>query len=668
MTTLHIDFETRSTVELKTAGLDNYARSPGTDVWCMAGAFDDSAVSIWTNRPETKTPTHVMDFVRRGGTVVAHNAQFELAIWNHIMVPRYGWPALKPEQVRCTMAMCYAMSLPGALDNAAAAVGLQHRKDAAGYRLMIQMSKPREIKPDGTVVWWDEPEKLQKLYAYCKQDVVVERELEKRIMPLSAAEQALWVLDQKINTRGVYVDRPTARKAVAVVTAEQDRLNTKMREVTGNFVGFCTENARITKWVNSRGVATEGIAKADVVGLLEQPGLPDDVRAALLLRQEAGKSSNAKLNAMIEATGPLERLCYMFQYHAASTGRWGGRRVQLQNLPRWPDDFDEDSADDVIDALMTRTPQQAAQYIRLMYDSPMTVMSYLLRSLLRAAPGHDLIAADFASIESRGLAWLAGEEWKLGAFREYDEGRGTEMYKLMAAMVLGKKPEDVTKDERQAVGKVPELACGYGGGVGAFQSMAKVYGLKLPDEKADEIKVMWRDKNPRIKQYWYDCEDAAIGAVRYPGKTTFAGPSGRAVKYKMAGSFLWALLPSGRCLCYPYAKLKLRATPWGEEREAIHYMTVDSTSNKWVEDHTYGGKLVENNTQAICRDLLADALLRSEAADYPVVLHVHDEVVSEVPKGFGDLKEFESLCAKTPAWAAGLPVVAKGWRGERYRK
>jgi DNA polymerase len=343
----HGDFETRSTVDLKASGLDNYARHESTDVWCFAWAIDADEPDVWT--PGNEFPPRLAAHLASGGVFFAHNCPFELAIWNQIMVPRYGWPPLKSEQTRCTMAMAYAMALPGALDNAAAAVGIQTRKDQAGYRLMMQMCRPREVKPDGTIIWWDEPAKLQQLYEYCKQDVRVERELESRLMPLSDEEQALWVLDYKINQRGIYVDRDAAQAAIEIVTVEQDRLNAEMRKVTDNFVGFCTEAARLTKWVQKQGVMVEGIAKADIVEALQLPDLPANVRAALLLRQEAAKSSTAKLRAMVDASSADGRLRGMLQYHGAGTGRWAGRKVQLHNMPR--PSLKQDEIDDVFEVL-----------------------------------------------------------------------------------------------------------------------------------------------------------------------------------------------------------------------------------------------------------------------------------------------------------------------------
>lgn len=313
---------------------------------------------------------------------------------------------------------------------------------------------------------------------------------------------------------------------------------------------------------------------------------------------------------------------------------------------------------------------------------PLGILSSCLRGMLCAAPGNDLMAADFASIEGRGLPWLAGEDWKVDAFRAFDAGLGPEIYKLGASEILEKPIADITADERQTYGKVPELACGYQGGVGAFQQMAKTYLVKVPNDVAEFAKNRWREKHPKIVTYWRDLEDAAFGAVTNPARAFVVGPVGRQVAYKVSGSFLWCRLPSGRVLCYPYPRIMPKEMPWGAVRDVVTYMTVpndeqfrkkqvieDPVNTKaWARVSTYGGKLAENVTQAICRDLLVYAIRQAEAAGYPVVLHVHDEVVAEVPKGFGDLKEFESICGRAPKWAAGLPVVAKGWRGERYRK
>lgn len=321
--------------------------------------------------------------------------------------------------------------------------------------------------------------------------------------------------------------------------------------------------------------------------------------------------------------------------------------------------------------------QQVLEQIDFYYGSPLNVFSECTRGFLIAAPGKDLIAADLANIESRSLAWQAGEEWKLEAFRAYDEGKGPDLYRLMAARIYEIPLEKVTKDQRQ-IGKVAELACGYQGGVGAFQMMAKTYLVKVPDSVAETAKATWRALNPKIVAYWPALERAVISAVKCPGEKFKAGAAGREVSFLKKGSFLWCRLPSGRVICYPYPRVDLVKTPWGEMKEALTYMTTDVyvedpktgivTKVRWGRTSTYGGSLAQNITEAECRDLLADAMVRLEELDYPVVIHVHDEAVGEVPEDYGSVEEMEGIIELGSSWAKDLPIAAEGWRGKRYRK
>ena len=315
-----------------------------------------------------------------------------------------------------------------------------------------------------------------------------------------------------------------------------------------------------------------------------------------------------------------------------------------------------------------------------------------------------LVAADFSNIEGRVLAWLAGEEWKLDAFRAFDAGTGHDLYKITAGGILDKPPEDVTKDERQSHGKVPELALGFAGGPGAFQAMARGYGVDIgasfdvllrtvPEavEKAEKawhargkrsgmaerawvsaetVKIRWRQKHPATTAFWWNLQDAALEALDSPGSTVPCGP----VKFRKAGSFMFLQLPSGRALCYPYPKPAIKEMPWdGDDgqpamRRVFSYKGVDSYTRKWSDCYAYGGLWAENVTQAVARDILAEAIVRLEERNYPVVLTVHDECVSEVPLGFGTVDEFCAIMTENPAWLGNCPVTATGWEGPRYKK
>ena len=645
------DFETYSACDLKTAGLDNYARHESTGIHCFSWGDDPLDLQTW--HEGEPFPEELREHLDSGGVITAWNAPFELYLWNLCAVRKYGWPKLPVGQVQCSMAMAYAMSLPGALEKAAAALGVAEQKDMKGARVMMQLAQP---KADGS--FWtkaEAPEKFKQLYEYNRQDVRTELAARERLMELSDYEKRIWQLDFEVNARGIQIDLAAVNAAIKLVESEKARLNAEMLKATGGVVGSCTEVQLLVKWIRSQGVDLKGVAKADVLDALQIDGLPGAVRSALLLRREAAKSSTAKLIAMRDAASADGRVRGILQYHGANTGRWAGRRIQVQNFPRGS--LKPAEVEDCIAHFGSR------DYLDMMYAPPLDVISSCLRGMIVAKPGHYLVAADFNAIEARVLAWLAGEEKVLDIFRTHGK-----IYEHAAAGIYGKPMEDIGKTERQ-IGKVAVLALGYGGGVGAFQSMARVYNVKVEDKEADNIKKAWREAHRNIVAYWHDLESAAINAVQL-GCVCKAGAGERVVSFIKRGSFLWARLPSGRVLCYPYPTVRDVEVPWGGTKPALFYMSVNGVTNKWEETNTYGGSLAENVTQAVARDLLADALVRLEDNGFPVVMHVHDEVVVEVPQDApaDTVQRVEELISKLPAWAAGLPVSAEGWRGKRYRK
>jgi len=722
------DFETRSDVELKGSNVYVYSASVNADVWALGYCFDDDAVQMWY--PSLgEPPEDLVEYVRAGGLMTAHNIAFDRIIWNQICVQKYGFPPLPLEQCRCTMVMGLAMNLPASLDDLAGALGLNETKDHKGKRVALQLAKPRSVK-DGGIIWWDEAEhaaKYTQARAYCVQDVALTRKVLKCLLPLSSAELEVWFLNERANDRGIYIDGETCIAAKKFVASLVQGFNDEIIEVTKGAVQTITNVGQIKEWLASRGVPVDSLAKDKIDDLLGQTGLPDDVRQVLALRQEGGKSSVAKIDAMLTRRSADGRVRGSMQYHGASTGRVAHRGIQPGNLPRpvLLDGDDEDLAYEqmleIIGYVMGGNPDM----VRMVFGQPMFGVADILRGLLTAAPGNQLYDFDFTNVEGRGLAWAAGEHWKLDAFRAYDAGEGPDLYKVAAGSIFGKAPADVGKAQRQ-IGKVSELALGYHGGPAAFNKMALGYSLKIgeqaetvlgqmpPDviQKAEEgyrlrgeksgmdkpgwlaaeaIKLRWRAAHPNVVALWRGVEDAAISAVANPGSTYTAGP----FKFRTAGSFLFARLPSGRALAYPYPRLHkvvriskteggvAMARPvketdlaywlkqgWeaeGDAKTGLVFKAIDSFTKKWGEQFTYAGKLVENLTQGLARDLMVEAQARLEAAGYRVVLSVHDELVSEREIGFGSLEEYLRIASEVPAWAAGLPLSVAGWSGERFR-
>jgi DNA polymerase bacteriophage-type len=743
MTEIRIDFETRSDVDLKKRGAGPYFESPHWKALMACWSFDGGPIRDWT--ADQPLPAELREALADPAvTIRAWNASFERQCFEQ-QHARLGWPLPAIGRYRCTAAEAAAMALPRSLDGVGEALGLPIQKDKEGSRLIRKFSMPRKPKkdePEG--LWWNEPEDhpedFEKFIAYCRQDVATEAEAAKRIVRLSDYEQAVYTLDQVINSRGIRIDIASAHAAIELAEKAKVRLDAEMREATGGYVRKCSEPGRLLEWVQAQGIELGSAAKAEITDLLSAPDVPDHVRRALEIRQEAAKTSVAKLQAMVARASADGRVRGSFVFCGASTGRWASTGVNFANMPRPRRVFDDAHVDPAVlfDAFRTRDPDHLQFLYGPNLGRPLHLVSDAIRGFVWAAPGHELIQADYTGIEGVVIAWSSGEDWKVQALREINEDPSLpDMYRRTAAQIMNTTTEVITKKHplRQSVGKVSELALGFGGGPSAFYSMSKNYGVALDPlyapvwETASEekremavkryesclkrgisstkdisreawlacemIKVGWREANPAIADGWRLREDGMRAAVRAPGTTIDV----LKFRYKVAHGFLWARLPSGRCLAYGsprlkdqvWAKVLLDDGTWSDsevmdrdtaeklallgkakiERPAPQKVTalgVNAVTKKWERFALYGGLIAENDTQATARELLVNGMLKAEAAGYPIIAHVYDEIIGEVPRGYGDLAEFERMICDLPEWAAGIPLKASGWRGKRYRK
>lgn len=659
---LSLDWETRSRINLPATGAYVYAMHPSTEILIGAWAFDDmDAPEIW--RKGEPVPQRIIDHVAAGGEIRAHNAAFERLMWKYVATPRYGWPEVKLEQFVCSAAEAAAMSLPRALGQLAKVLGVEAQKDQSGHRLMMQMCKPRKVNDDDSVIWWDDEERMQKLITYCKQDVVTERAVSKVLRKLTPREREVYLLTERMNDRGVQIDLDLVRAAQIVAQLGIDEANVELRLVTGGSVAEVTKVAQIKNWLIEQGVIAPGASlnKAAVAELLDED-IPETARAVLELRSGAGRSSVAKLVTMQTTACEDGRCRGMSLYHGAGTGRWTGKLIQPHNFPRG----EIKNIENYIPLML----QGDYHKIGLM-DPPIMVVMSMLRSMITARPGHELVSADFAAIEARVLNWLAQQDDVVDLFRQYDAAsKGDKMkfdpYRNMAVkMGRAKRPEDVSFIDRQA-GKAAELGCGFQMGWEKFIDAAwKVYQVRVDADESKSAVKIYRASHGNVTDYWERCNAAAIDVVTNPGKVVTVNGN---VKFVKAGPYLYIMLPSGRPLAYPAPKIVDRETPWKEMRPAVEFSGVHPLTGQWTRMSLYGGLITENIVQAVARDLLAEGKLRLEAAGYLPILSVHDEAIAEVPVGFGTVEEYESILSALPEWATGCPVAAEGWRGFRYRK
>jgi DNA polymerase len=452
---LHRDYETRSRAILKTVGAQRYAADTTTEVLCCCYAVDDEPVKLW--RPGEPVPIEFLAAAQsKNWIIVAHNDAFETAIEKLILAPRYKWPIIPIDRHRCTMAMSLACGLPGRLSTVADALELAHRKDAAGERLMHQMAKPRRAHKDEDatgVYWFEDQERLDRHYEYCCQDVEVERELFDRLPPLSQTEQKIWQLSHQINVRGFHIDRAFAEAARKIAEQAAPDIDREIQEITSGDVTTVNQVARLTAWLQDHGCNLQTLDQKAIERQLQKGDdeLATPVRRALELRRGGAQAATKKINALLARAGADDRIRGGFRYHGAATGRWSGEGFQAQNLKR--------AVVNDLDGAIAAVATGDYQHVRSLYPRPLAVLGDCTRAMICAAPGKMLIGADFSSIESRVLAWVAGENWKLDSYRRFDATHDPrdEPYCATACRIFGKPLGTYTKDNpERSVGKTAD--------------------------------------------------------------------------------------------------------------------------------------------------------------------------------------------------------------------
>ncbi len=710
---------------LPAVGTPVYAEHPSTDVISLAyDMHDGRGVHLWL--PGTPDPVDLLDAVRRGEPFAAWNVTFEWWIWNMVCVRRYGWPPLTLEQCHCDMARARRHSLPASLAAAAAVLGTSD-KDKSGKNLIQKLTRPhsttknrQSVRRTPATDWGD----FVAFWDYNKQDVVAEDAATAKIPPLSDYERQIWLTDQRINARGVQVDTVTLDAAIDVLGQAERRYTMRLAEVTQGAVGTVNEVAKMLEWCNARGAGMPDLTAGTVRDTLKRDDIAGDVRQVLKIREALSSANVKKLRTLKLQLSSDGRLRDQYKcFGADRTGRWAAGGVQLQNItakgpktytcgdatcgkpfgkpfgkpdgdacprcgsplwgeaPEWTIDHVEHAIDDIRTASL--------DHVEHVWGDPIAVLCGCLRGMFTAREGHKLMCVDFSAIEAVVLACLSRCQWRIDVFN----GDG-KIYEMSASKITG-TPLQVYADyyaehgmhhgDRKKIGKVAELASGYGGWLNAWRA----FGCDMTDNETKRAILAWREASPEIVEFWggqykwcgpgkwdyrpelHGLEGCAIKAIQNPGKYYHCSDISFAVG---ADDVMYVRLPSGRTLRYHRPRLSL-----GEDKlrrgpsYVISFEGYNSNAAKgrvgWGRWETFGGRLAENVTQAVALDIQAAALIRLEAAGYPVVMHTHDEAVVEVPDDPARAVEaMAAVMTERPSWASWWPIRGGGWEHKRYQK
>lgn len=641
---LYVDTETFSTVDLSKAGAFKYFEDPAFEILLLPYAWNDEPVRVldlYDPEDRAELPDIISGLLDPDVLKIAHNNPFERGAY-HRQFGHY----MPPEEWEDTMILCAMNGLPMSLDAAGEALNLPQQKLKEGKALINYFCKPCKptIANGGRTrnLPHHAPDKWARFKEYAKVDVVAMREIHKllRHFPIPEWERRVWALDARINERGVLTDQELVTSAIAVDEAFKEEHTAEMQRLTG--LDNPNSVAQLKEWLEGVGVNVDSLNKATVTDLRKEVTDPT-TRRVLELRQLLGKTSTKKYEAMTAAAGDDDRVRGLLQYYGAGrTGRWAGRLVQVQNLP-------QNHLED-IDLVRELVRDRDLETLEMLFDNVPDVLSQLIRTAFVAKPGHTFLVSDYAAIEARVIAYLAGEKWRMDVF-----ANGGDIYCSSASQMFKVPVEKhgINGHLRQK-GKIAELACGYGGGPGALRAFG-ADKMGLTAQEMQDIVTQWRAASPTIPKFWRDTENAARNALENPGRT-YTLPCG--VKYRRDADALRCRLPSGRILSY-----------WGARLEdgSITFMGQNQTTRKWERMDTWGGRLVENIVQAYARDCLAVALLRLDEAGYKITFHVHDEIIAEAPED-SHWEDMAEIMGRPIDWAPGLLLRGDGYATKFYMK
>jgi DNA polymerase len=651
------DIETHSTLSLRDVGSPRYAGDPTTDVWCVSYCFITDGVrdSILTWRPTEPIPSEIIEAAADPETcIVAHNDAFERQIEQHVLHPRYGWPLFPLERRRCTQASALSFALPADLDKAAAALKLPIRKTVACKKAMKKLAAPRKPRKgeDPTGIYWhDDPKDIATLEEYNRIDVEITAEIIRLIGFIPPREQEVWQLDAAINARGLCCDVELLDAALNIADQAAVDLKERIAALSDGEITGVAQWQRVIAWLARHGCDVPNVQKETLEEALKRPGLSTPARQMIELRLDGAHAAVSKFATMRAHTATDHRIRQAYRYHGAMPGRFASLGVQLQNLKK-------PTVPDIAAAIEdVRTGQLARMQAR--YKQPLDVVGDITRALIVPAPGHRLFIADLSGIESRGLAWLCNESTKLDAWREFDRTGKPENEPYYQ---FGVEELNLEGGKARSTGKTCDLAFGYQGSIGAWRRLAPADDA-TSDEEVYRRRRAWVRRHPNIERFWATSIPQAINAIENPGQPFTVAR----ITFIREGNFLHMELPSGRRIRYPFARIYVG------ERGDKSFTFRDASGGRWEWYHVlkggkgaFGGLIAENATQALCRDIFVDAMLRLEAGGYHIVAHLHDEFVCEARDDFGDLEEFLSIITAPPTWAPDFAVAAKARVADRF--